>query len=183
MDISKAFDRVWHVGLLYKLKLLGICGSYYNLVQSFLDSRHQRVVLNGQSLKWSLVEAGVPQSSILGPLLFLVYINDLPQGLRCNAKLFADDTSLFSAITIPATSSSNLNEDLLKITQWAYQWKMSSNDTSHPSLYFNNERIQWQSVQKHLGLFSDEKLSFLEHVNVRLKKAIVFETGSSFCVK
>ena len=65
----------------------------------------------GQSSKWSLVEAGVPQGSILGPLLLLVYINDLPQGLRCNAKLFADDTSLFSTITSPAISSSNLNED------------------------------------------------------------------------
>ena len=72
LDISKAFDRVWHDGLLYKLKLLGICGRYYNLIQSFLDNRHQRVVLNDQSLKWSLVEAGAPQDSILGPLLFLV---------------------------------------------------------------------------------------------------------------
>ena len=121
MDISKAFDRVWHDGLLYKLKLLGICGRYYNLIQSFLDNRHQSVVVNGQSSKWSLVEAGVPQGSILFRLLFLVYINDLPQGLRCNAKLFADDTSLFSTITSPAISSSNLNDDLLKITQWAYQ--------------------------------------------------------------
>ena len=63
----------------------------------------------------------------MGPLLFLVYINDLPQDLRCNVKLFADDTSLFSTITSPAISSSNLNEDLVKITRWAYQWKMSFN--------------------------------------------------------
>ena len=123
LDISKAFDQVWYVGLLYKLKLLGICGNYYNLVQLFLDGRHQRVVLNGQSSKWSLVEAGVPQGSILGLLLFLVYINDLLQGLRCNVKLFADDTSLFSAITSPAISSSNLNQHLVKITHSAYQWK------------------------------------------------------------
>ena len=88
-------------------------------------------------------------------LLFLVYINDLPQGLRCRAKLFADDTSLFSTITSPAISLSNLNEDLVKMTHLAYQWKMSFNpditkqarksifsrkksNTSHPSLYFNN---------------------------------------------
>ena len=189
-DISKAFDRVWHDGLLYKLKLLGICGRYYNLIQSFLDNRHQRIVLSGQSSKWSLVEAGFPRGSILGPLLFLVYINDLPQGLRCNAKLFADDTSLFSTITSPAISSSILNEDLPKITQWADQWKMSfnpditkqaqefifsrkKNDTSHSSLYFINAQIERQSVQKHLGLFLDEKLSFLEHIDVKIKKATV----------
>ena len=126
----------------------------------------------------------------MGPLLFLVYINDLPQGLRCNAKLFADNTSLFSTITSPAISSSNLNEDLAKITHWAYQWKMSfnsditkqaqeiifsrkKNNTSHPSLYFNNTPIQRKSVQKHLGLFLDEKLSFLEHIDEKTKKATV----------
>ena len=127
MDISKAFDRVWHDGFLYKLKFLGICGRYYNLIQSSLDIRNQRVFLNGQSSKWSLVEAGVPQGSILGPLLFLIYIIDLPKGFRCNAKLLTDDTSLFSTITSPTTSSSNLNVDLLKITQWAYQCKMLFN--------------------------------------------------------
>ena len=186
LDISKAFDRVW---LLYKLKLLGICCSYYNLVQSFLDSKHQRIVLNGQSSKWSL-GAGVPQGSILGPLLFLVYINDLPQRLRCNAKLLPDDTSFFSTITSPVISLSNLNEDLVKITHWAYQWKTSfnpditkqvqeiifsrkKNNTSHPSLYFNNTPMQRKSVQKHLGFFLDEKLSFLEHIDEKIKKAIV----------
>ena len=113
-DISKAFDRVWHDSLLYKLKLLGICGRYYNLIQSFLDNRHQRVVLSGQSSKWSLIDVGAPQGSILDPLLFLVFINDLPQGSRCNAKLFAGDTSLFSTITSPAISSSNLMKTYFK---------------------------------------------------------------------
>ena len=119
-----------------------------------------------------------------------LYINDLPQGSCCNAKLFADDTSLFSRITSLAISSSNLNEDLVKITHWAYQWKMSfnpditkqaqeiifsrkKNNTSHPSLYFNNTPIQRKSVQKHLGLFLDEKLSFLEHIDEKIKKATV----------
>ena len=92
-------------------------GRYYNLIQSFLDSRHQMVVLNGKSSKWSIAEAGVPQGSILGLLLFLVYIDNLPQGLRCNVKLFVDDASFFSTITCPTISSSNLNEDLLIIKQ------------------------------------------------------------------
>ena len=98
MNISKDFDRIWHDGLLYKLKLLGICGRYYNLIQSFLNNRHQRVLLNGQPSQWPLAEASVPQCSYLDQLLLLVYINDLPQGLRCDPKVFAD-TSLFTSIT------------------------------------------------------------------------------------
>ena len=70
LDLSKAFDRVWHDGLIYKLMSLGICGNYYGLIYSFLSDRHQRVVPNGQSSNWSHVKAAVPQESILGPLLF-----------------------------------------------------------------------------------------------------------------
>ena len=95
LDLSKAFDRVWHDGLMHKLKKFGIYGNYYELIHSFLSDRHQRVALNGQSSKRSHIKAGVPQGSILGPLLFLVYINDLPEGLTTSAKLFADDKSLF----------------------------------------------------------------------------------------
>ena len=86
--ISKAFDQIWHDGFLYKLKLLGISGRYYNLMQSFLNNRHQRVVLNTQLPKLCLVEAGVPQNSVLlpRPLLFLGYIN-LSKGLHCNYLL------------------------------------------------------------------------------------------------
>ena len=116
LDISKAFDGVWHDGLLYKLKLLGICDKCYTLIQSFLNNRHQRVVLNGESWKWSLVKAGVPQSSILCPLLFFVYVNDFPQGLRPNTKLFVEETSLFSTFTNPAISSSNLTKTWLMKT-------------------------------------------------------------------
>ena len=114
----------------------------------------------------------------------------MPQRLRCNAKLFADDTSIFSTITSPAISSSNPHEDLVRITHWAYQLKMSfnpditqqaqeiifsrkKNNTCHPSLYFNNTWIQRKSVQKQLGLFLDEKLSFLEHINEKIKKETV----------
>ena len=111
LEIPKAFDQVWHDGLLYTLKLLGICGRYYKLIQSFLNNR---VVLNGQSSKWSLAESGVPQGSILGPPPFLVYINDLPQGLRCNAKLFPNGSSFFLTTTKPAISSSNYNKTYVK---------------------------------------------------------------------
>ena len=96
LDISKAFDRVWHDGLIFKLRRCFISGKLLSLVESFLADRMQRTVLNGKASQWRNVTAGVPQGSILGPLFFLVYINDLTENLRCNIKLFADDTSLFT---------------------------------------------------------------------------------------
>ena len=98
LDISKTFDRVWHDGLIYKLKQCGVSGQLLFLIQYFLKNRKQRTVLNGQSSNWGDISAGVPQGSILGPLLFLVYINDLAIGLKCNVKLFADDTSFFTMV-------------------------------------------------------------------------------------
>ena len=94
LDISKAFDRVCHEGLIYKLKRYGVSGQLLSLIQSSLKDRKERTVLNGQGLNWGDILAGVPQGSILGPLFFLIYINDLTANLKCNVKLFADDASL-----------------------------------------------------------------------------------------
>ena len=127
MDLSKAFDKVWHQGLLFKLESFGIRGKLLNLLEDYLSNRFQRVLLNGQESSWLPIKAGVPQGSILGPLLFLIYINDLPDGLNSIVKLFADDTSLFSIVQDPNESAKYLNLDLCVISQWAYQWKMFFN--------------------------------------------------------
>ena len=116
LDISKAFDKVWHKGLFYKLKSMGISGKLYNLLENYLSERSQRVLLNGQTSSWRPVLAGVPQGSILGPLLFLIYINDLPDELKSNAKLFADDTSLFSIVKDKNESANILSNDLAQIS-------------------------------------------------------------------
>ena len=97
-DIAKAFDKASHDGIIFKLTQNGISGNLLNLLRDFLNERKQRVILNGQFSTWKNVSAGVPQGSILGPLLFLIYINDLTEGLSTNAKLFEDDTSLISVI-------------------------------------------------------------------------------------
>ena len=124
LDISKAFHKVWHQGLLYKLKQNGISGNLLETLTEFLKDGKQRVVLNGQNSSWANAEAGVSQGSILGPLLFLIYINDLPDNLSTNVKLFADDTSLISVVDNIATSS-DLNYDLTRVRKWAFQWKMN----------------------------------------------------------
>ena len=98
LDISKAFDRVWHEGLLYKIKSIGVSGTPLKLIESFLSGRYQRVPLNGQAPSWSPVLAGAPQGSILGPFFFLIYINDLIHNLFSTVKLFADDTSVLSIV-------------------------------------------------------------------------------------
>ena len=131
LDIYKAFDRVWHDGIMFKLQENSISGKLLLLLKDFLKPGKQRVVLNGQHSSCRDVNAGVPQGSIIGPLLFLVDINDLSNGLQSNPKPFADDTSLFSVIHDVNLLQIDLNEDLDKVNNWAYQWKMSFN--SHPS--------------------------------------------------
>ena len=192
LDISKAFDKVRHDGIIYKLTQNGISGNVLNLLEDFLKERKQRIVLNGQVSTWKNINAGVPQGSILGPLLFLIYINDLTEGLTTNVKLFADDTSLFSVVHDTQTSANDLNKDLKIINNWAFQWKMNFNpdptkqahevifsrktkEIYHPPLVFNNTNVSQSSSQKHLGVILDSKLIFDEHlkmVSLKISKTL-----------
>ena len=150
---------------------MGVSGDLLSTLIDFLKERQQRVVLNGQHSRWSNVSAGVPQGSILGSR-FLIYINDLPDNLSSNPKLFADDISLFSVEHDINQSGINLNDDLEKISNWAIQWKMSFNpDTNkqaqevifsrslqmsnHPSLTFSSTSVTQSEIKKHLGMFLD----------------------------
>ena len=89
---------MWHDGLIFKLRRIGADGNLLGTIKSFPSDRQQRTVMNGKSSDWKKITAGVAQGSILGPLLFLIYINDLPDGLRSSVRIFADDTSLFSTV-------------------------------------------------------------------------------------
>ena len=88
LDISEAFDKVWHEGLIFELKQNRICAKLLRLIKEFLSDRKQRVVLNGQCSSWMNVQAGFPQGSILGPFFFLIYINKLPYSVTSNPELF-----------------------------------------------------------------------------------------------
>ena len=96
LDISKAFDRVWHADLLHIIKYRGISGQIFGLISSFLNNRRLRVVLDGKSSQEYSVNTGVRQGSILGPRLFLPDINDLPDNAICDIAIYADDTTLYS---------------------------------------------------------------------------------------
>ena len=127
LDISKAFDKIWHEALLYKIKPMGISGELYNFLESYLSGRLQRVVLNGQRSSWRPVLAGVHQGSNFGPLLFLIYFNDLRNELKSNVKLFVNDTSLFTIVKDKNESSNTLNNDLMLISKWVYNWQIHFN--------------------------------------------------------
>ena len=132
--MSKAFDKVWHEGLLYKLKSMGISRELYDLLQNYLSGRLQRLILNGQTSSWIPIFAGVSQGSILGPLFFLIYIKDLPNKLESNAELFADDTFLFTIVKDENKSANVLNNDLSLISECAFNWKMLFNpDPTKPA--------------------------------------------------
>ena len=121
LDISKAFDKVWHDGLIFKLQMYGIDGKLLKLLKSYHKDGHQQVLLNGQTSSWKNVLAGVPQGSVLRPLLFLIYINGLPDGLTMICKIFADDASFFSKAIDEKKFEIEPNKDLKLISQWAYQ--------------------------------------------------------------
>ena len=127
LDISKAFDKIWHDLLVFKLKTYGVTGSLLVFIVSYLSSRQQHVILNGKSSDWSFITAGVPQGSLLGPLFFLICINDLVDDLGSDVKLFADDTYLFTVVYDETVAADQLNRDLKAVTNWAYQWKMQFN--------------------------------------------------------
>ena len=118
-DISKAFDRVWHDDLIQKLQAAGVTGEVLALFKSYLSNRRQRVVIPGATSDWTFIWAGVPQGSILGPLLFLVYINDIVTDIDSNICLFADDTSLYIIVDDPISAAGCINIDLQKISRWA----------------------------------------------------------------
>ena len=184
-DISKAFDRVWHKGLLIKLEAAGITGNLLSWFNNYLSNRKQRVVLPGASSDWVSIKAGVPQGSILGPLLFLLYINDIVVDINSNIRLFADDTGLFIVVDDPIASANTLNADLLKITNWADRWLVKFNPTkteslllsrksnpiNHPSVFMNNHQITEVKEHKHLGIFFSGDLSWHNHIDYVKSKA------------
>ena len=131
----------------------------------------------------------MPQGSILGPLFFLVYINDLAVGLKYNVKLFADDTSLFTVVGDSNTAANDMNDDLDLISQWAHTWRMSFNldpkkqaveltfsrkkiEIDHPVILFNNIPVKKVVEHRHLGIILDSKLSFSALGSAHIKSAI-----------
>ena len=126
-DISKAFDRVWHSGLLFKLSQYGIGGNIINWITSYLQNRTQKVFVGSSFSNAKQVHAGVPQGSVIGPLFFLIYVNDITESLLSMSRLYADDSSLAVSSDNIGYIETTLNHDLLTISNWAQQWLVNFN--------------------------------------------------------
>ena len=166
-DLSKAFDRVWHNGLLQKLELKGITGPLLRWIKDYLSNRYQR---------WRRIRAGVPQGSIMGPLLFLVFVDDVINELYSNPRIFADDILSMATGKDQQECCEKLQADLTSIDAWATKWKMGLNAKktvcltvtrqAEPVIYLNinGEIITEVSAHKHLGLTLEKDLKWREHV-------------------
>ena len=185
LDATAAFDRVWHEGLLYKLKRKHISGQLHEWFKSYLNNRIQRVVIKGQASSWEFVTSGVPQGSILGPLLFLVYIDDIIKDIETNILLYADDTLLLHPINEP-NSFHALNNDLKTLDLWSKLWLVNFNPiktsyiifskkllkSNHPDLYLGNVKLIEQSKHKQLGVLFNNKITFEDHIDQQCDKAL-----------
>ena len=166
LDISKAFDRVWHTGLLHKLKSYGISGQIFGLISSFLSNRQLRVVLDGKSSQEYPVNAGVPQGSILGPTLFLLYINDLPDDVICNIAIYADDTTLYSKCNQASDLrqqlelASEVESDLRDTVDWGRKWLVDFNAGKTQLVSFDRSKNTGAIDVKMDGSVLEDKTSF-----------------------
>ncbi len=183
LDFSKAFDKVSHKMLLEKLHHYGIRGKTNKWIADFLTNRTQNVVLDGESSYTGKVISGEPQGSVLGPSLFLYYINDLPEGLGSKVRLFADDTVIYMAIKWE-TDAKDLQSDLDKLVAWESKWKMKFNPKKCEVLHITRSRnpqkftyklhgVDLASVKstKYLGVNISSDLRWNTHIDSITAKA------------
>ena len=166
LDISKAFNRVWHAGLLHKLKSCGISGQIFSLISSFLSNRRLRVVLDGKSSQEYPVNAGFPQGSTLGPTLFLLYINDLPDYVICDIAIYADDTTPYSKCDRASDLwqqlelTSELEPDLRDMVDGGKKWLVDFNARKTQLVLFDWSNNNGSIDVKMGGSILEEKSSF-----------------------
>ena len=183
MDFSKAFDRVPHHRLLKKIKFYGIKGPVLTWLGSFLALRSQRVLVDGESSDFCKVVSGVPQGTVLGPVLFLVFINDLPSTVNSQCKLFADDLVIYREVKC-REDEKRMQEDLDKLSEWEDTWGMKFHPdkcehiiitrkrSPHISSYtLRGHQLQTVSEAKYLGVTITSKLEWKDHIDMIAKKS------------
>lgn len=170
LDISQAFDKIWHEGLLYKIKL-NFPPSYYILLKSYLSERHFIVRHGNAVTELNKIRAGVPQGSVLGPILYLLYTADLPTQTKMTIGTFADDTAVLATHHDRMTASRMLQDNINSIDKWLKRWRIKVNETksiqitftlkhkSCPPIYINGVQIPQADEVRYLGMHLDKRLT------------------------
>lgn len=181
LDISQAFDKVWHEGLRYKLKK-SLPYHFYEILKSYLSDRHFLVKHQEEYTKLYPISSGVPQGSILGPVLYLLYTADLPTTKSATTATFADDTAVLASHTDPGCASINLQDNLNKIQDWLRKWRMKANETKSihvtfttrretcPPVKLNNCTLPQADDAKYLGMHIDRRLTWRKHIFSKRKQ-------------
>ena len=183
-DFAKAFDTVPHRRLLKKIENYGINGDLFNWIKAFLSNREQVVNVNGDESDPTAVISGIPQGSVLGPILFVLYINDLPDMVKSDIYLYADDTKIFKAVTCKEDALS-LQSDIDAMTDWSRKWLLQfhpdkchvltlgeHHNIMHTQRYtIDGKELEHVFEEKDLGVTIDSRLQFDEHVAEKIKKA------------
>ena len=179
LDLSKAYDRVSIPGLLYKLSAVGVSPELLKWLSSFLQGKTQSVEVGNCLSSWRVPISDIPQGTVLGPTLFLIYINDLPDCLVEESSIFADDTSVYTIGDSFPTTSDRLSQDLSRASNWASAWGMlfNADKSAHlPIKNINNTlegilvemdgtRVPKVSHHRHLGVILNSRLSWSDHIN------------------
>ena len=181
LDFSKAFDSVPHQRLLHKLEAYGIRGKLLQWVKAFLTKRSQRVVVQGAKSQWSQVLSGIPQGSVLGPTLFIIFVNDLPSQLLGSVKLFADDTKVYGQVQ-QLDGQSSVQADLDSLSEWSAKWLLPFNAAKCKIMHLgpavprlphllNGIALQEVNHEKDLGIIVDQELKFHQQTAAAVAKA------------
>ena len=181
LDFSKAFDKVPHKRLLLKLKGIGIKGQLLEWISDWLSNRSQQVQVKGSLSDWAMVKSGVPQGSVLGPILFLIYVNDIDEKVTCNISKFADDTKIYASVP-DREAARVMQNDLNKMYEWCKDWQMEFNvgkckvmhfgKTNKCIQYFiNNTELSSCTSEKDLGVIVCDNLKPSKHIDEVVLKA------------
>lgn len=186
LDIEKAFDSVWHDGLLYKMINYNFPPFLCKLVQSFLSGRSFKVLVNSSVSSLTYFQSGVPQGSVLGPILYNLFTSDFPYLSNCEAAIFADDTAILSSHEFSLNIETNLRNAMEVLEHYYNTWKIKLNGDKLQAIFFTRKRkpcylpnsqlqiygsaVTWSNCVKYLGIHLDTKLTFNEHISRTLQK-------------
>ena len=181
LDVAQAFDRVWHQGLEYKLHR-NLPTQYFEILKSYIEDRYFRVKYEGQYSELKKIKSGVPQGSVLGPFLYLIFTNDIPQPDETIIATFADDTAILAVGNTIEESTNKLQRSINKIYNWTSKWRIKLNESksihvnfsnkilNNLPIYINEQEIPYSNTAKYLGMTLDTKLKWKEHVKIKRKE-------------